>query len=293
MDRAVLPDYDKPTSTMLMDYVKFFVRRDGNLDSIVSSRREICAALPTWTPEIHAHHQAFDVWTAHSVQDSFCASKGKIMHVDFNDETGCMITRGIVIGELERVIGPWRDAEKTAGGFNNIVDVMKSLGQQEIFEQLVEFAKTVHGAEYDTFWRTLVLDRVPDLLGGNPISPAPREMGIASRVTLGLDDLPLDFFPELPDATRFDQLTSLFRFAMISSITNHTFFTTALGEMGVGPYLANPGDLVVVMFGSKMCRVLRPDGDRYQMIGDAFVFGAMDGELIQDGSRDEQVFTIC
>jgi hypothetical protein len=52
--------------------------------------------------------------------------------------------------------------------------------------------------------------------------------------------------------------------------------------MGLGPFFSKPGDVAVVLFGGAMCFVLRPHGLHYELIGDAYVQGAMTGECVKD-----------
>lgn len=58
----------------------------------------------------------------------------------------------------------------------------------------------------------------------------------------------------------------------------HCFFTTSQGYMGTGPPYAMPGDKVCVIQGANVPFLLRPDGDGYLLVGEAFVLGLMDGE---------------
>ncbi|KAL7806365.1 heterokaryon incompatibility protein domain-containing protein [Trichoderma aethiopicum] len=71
-------------------------------------------------------------------------------------------------------------------------------------------------------------------------------------------------------------------------------FFTKYGHMGMGPMLMKEGDEVYIMPGSRVPLVLRPESccrtracshstQRYQLIGDCFVHGVMDGELSLDG----------
>lgn len=50
---------------------------------------------------------------------------------------------------------------------------------------------------------------------------------------------------------------------------------------GVGPFTVREGDIVVVLFGSRVPFVLRQQGDTYRLIGDCYMHGLMDGEAIQ------------
>ncbi|KAK4205885.1 hypothetical protein QBC37DRAFT_301906, partial [Rhypophila decipiens] len=60
------------------------------------------------------------------------------------------------------------------------------------------------------------------------------------------------------------------------------FRTNLNGYVGMGPHLAQHGDVVVLLFGARMPYVLRPASDRgvgyYQFLGEAYCHGIMDGE---------------
>ncbi|KAI0197180.1 hypothetical protein EV127DRAFT_4577 [Xylaria flabelliformis] len=60
------------------------------------------------------------------------------------------------------------------------------------------------------------------------------------------------------------------------------FFITAKGLFGLAPAVAQKGDCVVVLFGGKVPYVLRgfPDTELYHLVGESYVHGIMDGEVI-------------
>jgi hypothetical protein len=61
---------------------------------------------------------------------------------------------------------------------------------------------------------------------------------------------------------------------------NRCFFDTETGYMGMGPRHTQLGDLAVVLIGGSFCFILRPKGQWYELVGDAYVHGAMNGEFI-------------
>ncbi len=71
-------------------------------------------------------------------------------------------------------------------------------------------------------------------------------------------------------------------------------FITSCGYIGVGPPNTRSGDAVVVLFGARVCSVLRPRGmlgymgKQYLYIGEAYCDGVMDGEIV--GQRWEETF---
>jgi hypothetical protein len=93
------------------------------------------------------------------------------------------------------------------------------------------------------------------------------------------------------------------------------FFSTSKGFMGSGPFRLKQGDLVVILFGGGMPFVLRPsyqmidepakaspvryainnqgsESLTYRLIGECYLHGVMDGELINDGGspNKEEIF---
>lgn len=68
-------------------------------------------------------------------------------------------------------------------------------------------------------------------------------------------------------------------------------FATSEGFLGVGPDHVRPGDRVCILYGLDVPFVLRPVGDRYELVGEAWVHGIMDGEFMEE-DRATEVFVI-
>jgi hypothetical protein len=71
-------------------------------------------------------------------------------------------------------------------------------------------------------------------------------------------------------------------------------FGISTSHVGLGPSDLRIGDLVCVLYGCRMCMVLRPDGTYFNIVGPAYVDGAMGGEYIRayetgDPGSPEQV----
>jgi Heterokaryon incompatibility protein (HET) len=61
---------------------------------------------------------------------------------------------------------------------------------------------------------------------------------------------------------------------------------TSHGHVGRGPPATKVGDVVCVLFGGRVPYIIRPRGDHYQFVGECYVYGLMNGEVIdawQDG----------
>ncbi|KAK3983887.1 het-6-heterokaryon incompatibility protein, partial [Cladorrhinum sp. PSN332] len=64
-------------------------------------------------------------------------------------------------------------------------------------------------------------------------------------------------------------------------------FVTELGYIGLAPIASMLGDEVCVLMGSKVPHVIRRDGDIYRFVGECYVYGIMDGEVLQGIDVDD------
>ena len=65
--------------------------------------------------------------------------------------------------------------------------------------------------------------------------------------------------------------------------------------MGLGPNVMRPGDIVCVLGGGVAPILLRPVDGHFQMVGECYVYGIMEGEAVQQWKMDrgvEEVFEI-
>lgn len=77
--------------------------------------------------------------------------------------------------------------------------------------------------------------------------------------------------------------------------TNRSYFTTKRGFMGLGPNALLPHDVVCILFGGIVPFILRSRQGHYQLVGDAYVHGMMDGEAVHQweaGELEKQIFKI-
>lgn len=73
-----------------------------------------------------------------------------------------------------------------------------------------------------------------------------------------------------------------------------TLLLTENGHFGLGPFTAQPGDEIWILFGGLVPLVLRPrrqvggERDNYELVGDAFVYDIMGGEFIRELDREHR-----
>jgi hypothetical protein len=78
---------------------------------------------------------------------------------------------------------------------------------------------------------------------------------------------------------------------MGSMFKRRTFISTQ-GYVGLVPSHSQPGDIICVFFGVHVPLILRPLSlDKYELVGEAYVYGMMDGEILEK-PRERRIFTI-
>ncbi len=273
-------DYTKPLTEMAMDLVQFLVQEDGNLNSLLGSRELI--SEPSWIPELSLS-TASSCWDTDAY--SFRAGGVGKPVVEFNRTSKTLHAQGIMVGRLHSVIeGPHAAHGAQSSSVSDLVD---KTGFGQFDKQIYEFGCTLSEEDGETLWRTLILSH--DHSGLAP-TPAPENFGpiyanlyAPELIKPGNDGLPLNF----------QRLFPFFQ-SVEKTVPSRCFFTTEDGEMGLGPYPAKIGDLAVMLYGADFILVLRERGAQYELIGDAYVHGIMNGELATgDNKVNSRVFDIC
>ena len=59
-------------------------------------------------------------------------------------------------------------------------------------------------------------------------------------------------------------------------------FISTKGYVGLAPFHSDPADVICVLYGCVVPFVLRKNGLRYNLIGEAYVHGIMDGEFVEN-----------
>jgi hypothetical protein len=80
-----------------------------------------------------------------------------------------------------------------------------------------------------------------------------------------------------------------------SACAKREFLRTSQGWRGVGPQTVEPGDTLVIFFGSRVPFILRKHDTFYRLISDCYINGLMDGEAInmwEDGELKVEEFDI-
>jgi hypothetical protein len=220
------------------------------------------------------------------------ADGGRAPSLEFVKNLGLLKAKGLRVAKLKKVIGPFPGNPQDEKTFESreLQEVVYLLKAQETMDQIRNFNRTLSPADKETLWRTLVMDRDDSRVFADEIlSPAPVEFGRMAQLTFheqtSRDLLPDTDFP----TSSINQFCAPFQRAMELASSNRCLFTTEYSHMGIGPYCTQSGDVMALLFGSPLFVILRQVGatDVYQLIGDAYFHGAMQGELVRGRAEGE------
>lgn len=65
-------------------------------------------------------------------------------------------------------------------------------------------------------------------------------------------------------------------------------FSTRRGMLGICPRILRGGDLCCILFGASVPFILRPVGSQCRLVGEAYIHGAMHGEVVVDWILSEK-----
>ena len=70
-------------------------------------------------------------------------------------------------------------------------------------------------------------------------------------------------------------------------------FLSAHGYAGLCPGRTQPGDIICIPLVAHVPYIIREVPDRkYKLIGEAYVYGIMDGEFVKQGSPQPEIFEL-
>ncbi|KAE9372692.1 hypothetical protein N431DRAFT_439751 [Stipitochalara longipes BDJ] len=108
-----------------------------------------------------------------------------------------------------------------------------------------------------------------------------------ARVRETLDTLD-HFKADSPGRQEVQENIERFNVAVGLTLESRRLFITREGRLGMGPQSLECGNEIWVLEGANIPFVLkRLDEKSFQLVGEAFVFGAMHGEAVKDITRDE------
>jgi hypothetical protein len=277
----VEPDYDKSVKQVFVDFAITGINHFHNLDilSFAGSENAQKDGMPSWVPS----------WSENLVMRSILVQFGDW---NWNADGGerqenlaiidgdTLFVKGIVLDRVRRIIPldpeGWRQKyakntqnalyqlwqqEGHAGGFKG-----NDLSQIEDAKFLGLAASIVAGA-HDPYHR--------GRLTGDWAS---FQDEVISYIKLSVMD---EHEKSYSAYSKTDQAWFEYRYRAYACTAGRVLFETSSGYVGLGPQSLQQDDSVCVLYGGKVPFIQRQKNDHYTFIGESYVHGFMDGEVIK------------
>lgn len=206
---------------------------------------------------------------------------------------GIMVDRVVYAGRNERI--PAYTGVDAGERLANIKQrAARTLANVGIWEARVgEIEGGVCGSDVDrrvAFWRTLMAGRQYDKWAPLPTSMSRNEY---FEVWMGRASVSPSVFKDMLSSADIEEAERLYVKPFTDTCITHchgrSFIITSKGYIGLAPLKTEIGDEVIVLEGGNVPFVLRVlVGGGYQLIGEAYVNGIMEGEAIE-GKRPEDM----
>ena len=278
----VTVDYSASVVRIYSEVSKFIVTRDRSLKllSACQSYGSVITDLPSWAPDwsVDARYRPtrpISSWMADGQSDIFDASGSFPARVEVSADLRTMSVQGLRVGKVSALgthLGNDGDTEET-------LDTQKRMFS--LFRTWWPLART-HTPDFtpsgerrfDAFWRTVITD-----MNNFSQKATQSEEGAKFRSWMAVPSTA--FEPEdLVAGSRVQENLS-FVASFLQATRNRRFFINGEGQMGLGPRLTRPGDLVCVLLGSQVPFVLRAVGDCFVLVGECYFHGVMEGEAVR------------
>ncbi|KAI1126731.1 heterokaryon incompatibility protein-domain-containing protein [Nemania abortiva] len=289
---ALKPDYTLTTAEVYSRVAIYLLQQSRVLDILSLATRPVKGFvksekrwLPSWIPDWR-DSQRFGVEMFYRSVAFFGVGSHIISDAMYDASLGLQATP----------IGPYNDNQELyLDGIH--VDSIEDIGEpfmestdSVVRETLLQW-KRIAGlpGEYcyqytgqqvrEAFWRTILMDEKHNWFAqvGKGYN-GEESKDTLQRARILPDEAKIDYLPQFPPLG-IDDLKSIKIAGKLGPILQRRFFKTAKGLFGLAPASARKGDHVVVLFGGKVPFIMRDFG-LYQLIGESYVHGIMDGEVI-------------
>ncbi|KAJ9606313.1 hypothetical protein H2200_009274 [Cladophialophora chaetospira] len=296
----ITPDYTAAVQTVYTDVAVAILRKGlvrllgyGGMDKNITG-------LPSWVPDWTDLKQftmapGESAHTAFYAPSLYSASRGD-WSPEFSpqDQPTTIIVAALLFDTTSVVGDCYRKSDEDATcRADETVRSAKSIQYREeipwvpfmyTFPKLCECYGKAYRPGDDVLWRTPILDVQPE----NP--PGRYHPKRATAVAFAGYRLLNESVKNGTASTKPSSLgdvADLYATYSIPNIVSKRSFATAKGYIGMGPFDMNEGDVIAIIIGVEVPIILRESSDgTYQIVGEAYVHGIMDGEAMDDPNAE-------
>jgi hypothetical protein len=307
----MVPDYTTTNTftTLLRKLVRHHLTTEKNLDILCyfsTLDSQTTSQNCSWLPNLNQHLNGL-------CPQSFTAAGDRTAVVNVSEDLITLTATGLSLDRIKTVIGPF--GLSVFGEISEEHCIFRFISGGIAFKDMQEAARQALSRSHPAidparlnaiFWNKLLGDKI-NMGQDGPHMPCPcgylelwesllhnidgakclgsyagaiLEAFDSSRRQHRRGDSLIESKSTVHDADSSPNLTAFIR------LVNRSFFVTATGMIGLGPPTLQRGDTVSILFGCNLPIVLRERDEYCEWIGPAYVYGAMDGEAVDDLEKD-------
>jgi hypothetical protein len=286
-------DYSMPWEDLYTKAARSLLRENGlvALSFCGPSRDRLKNGLPSWVPDWTQYIPFPLSMRSSSKMYAACgATEQSVRHPDESQELTLLGAHAAKVHELRE---PWPLPPATHSSYPWESGILAMKTWNQSVNSLAASLNLPDGEQEEIFMRTTSADlfdnEVADL---RRLSPDDKP---AYEAFLKLINLPLPSDPKFSyeEVSAADAEASEYYTGLLAAAETRRPFKSDKGHLGVGPEAAESGDIICIFYGATVPYILRPEtSGRYRLLGEAYVDGIMDGELM--GTAHNAVsFILC
>jgi hypothetical protein len=285
----IVPDYDTSAEDVFIEFAQhqigavtsLFAKREGEDAELDVTEREIrramvmlsCAGranqyrkLPSWVPDwtitLAARPLIF------GLGERYRAGGSKLGVFDYDFDKGLQLS-GVLLDTVRVTGSVWLDTNSDSNPHTLVEEWWKEA--QEIAMRRIARSpgSTGYTDAFEAMRRRLQLCRHGYYIGTEG-APSKRRQSF-------LDETDIAITSGSPHHSASQTLT-------VGSTRGRVMFASSTGYLGLVPHGTKKDDLIFIVRGADVPYVLRPNDDAYQLVGEAYVQGVMEGEALEMGN---------
>ncbi|KAK3381902.1 heterokaryon incompatibility protein-domain-containing protein [Podospora didyma] len=257
----LVPDYARSVESVFTNLVQFMVSQKGSLDIISSGRLALAGpGLPTWIPDWRVSDSLRPLSGEEVAGHRYHASGDSMAAVDMRLFPSVLAAEGVIADKIDFLGGTLILAHESPSTLRR----WKYIAEQNLPADTLGL-----------FPRTIIAEK--DNLGN-----------MASEEFIAASEAFMEGSAEDMGQAR----VQFYADAVTRAVTGRRFFLTKKGRMGLGPGDAQLNDKIVVLKGCSVPLIMRAvEGGGAVLIGEAYVSGIMNGQVMADVARGKGKMT--
>lgn len=292
-NRGLEPNYPATVEDVFREFAIWDSQTNRTLRTLSCPSGDL-SALPSWVPDWRSVDNP-DPFTLYGNQTGFDASKNKKLDAWYADERRTFVVKGQEVDTVQRLGPPSQFVKATSRSSIDRSWIERLERSQEWLMACQNFAsggtKELHESRFEEFWRTMICNLTENA------SPAPDKyseyfsdylqfmVAVPERYRQGLWDpafTPKNFinhYPKMVDFKNHERIEA----SLEKWSSKRRICLTRKDKLAFVPQSAKETDIICVLYGSRVPYVLRRiEEGYYQVIGECYVYGIMDGEALDD-----------